>query len=676
MTEGFLPHNQAESLDFAALWTAHDLGARTHHLDVHATLQPPASPDDALLAMRVASLPKLTKAGEEAPPELALGSTIGEGGMGVVRAARQLALGREVAVKSLRPEQVTPESIRKLLHEALITGSLEHPDIIPVYALGQSDDGAPMMVMKRVEGTAWTQVLRDPHHPLLEGDPRERLVWHLEVLMRVCQAMAYAHGKGILHRDLKTDNVMIGRFGEVYVLDWGIAVALRDDHSGALPLAVDAKTVAGTPSCMAPEMVEGDGAQLSVHSDVFLLGAILHQILTGKPRFSGASVYDTMFAAYACEPYAYPPEVPEELAAICQKATARDPADRYQTTAQLRLALATYLQHRTSMRLLTSARERRLEMETHLHLAQTLLLEKNHDPHVLEEVETALTSAFAEARLALREALRSWADNEPARLELQNLLTAFIDFQLQIGDVKGAVLHVAELPLADADLHARVEHERAQAEKRAQELAKLQQDFDPRVGARTRSFLALVLAVVWSVLPLAFDWFHKTKGVQPTGAGHVATTGLFAAFMAFAAIWARESLFRSQLNRTVVASGMVAVLGVFLTRVVCWYCGIPFAVTLVLDMVVIGVVLAMMAANQWRRLFVPAAVYFSGAAVAMLLPDTGLVAIAVANLVAMCLVAFAWRPADYDECALVMTAAMPVDEALERGRKHLRAKRR
>ena len=381
---------------FATLWADQQLARLTAGLEVHATLRPPVSTQDLALALRVASLPKLTQPANDAPPELALGATIGEGGMGVVRAARQLALGREVAVKSLRPGQVTPEAIRKLLHEALITGSLEHPDIIPVYALGQNDDGAPMLVMKRVEGTAWSAVLRDPGHPLLKDDPREPLVWHLEVLMRVCHAMAYAHGKGILHRDLKADNVMVGRFGEAYVLDWGIAVAIRDDHSGALPLAKDAKSVAGTPSCMAPEMVEGDGERLSARSDVFLLGALLHQIVTGHARFSGSSVYEVLFQAFQCEPYDYPDHLPAELTAICHKSTARDPDDRYTTPADLRLALATFLQHRQSMRLLTAARERRRDFDDALALT-TALRGMTEPPRAeLEDAETALAAAFAE----------------------------------------------------------------------------------------------------------------------------------------------------------------------------------------------------------------------------------------------------------------------------------------
>ncbi len=664
---------QQTSERFATLWAEQNLAARTADLELHGTLRPPPSLEDLALALRVASLPKLTQPANDAPPELALGATIGEGGMGVVRAARQLALGREVAVKSLRPGQATPDAIRKLLHEALITGSLEHPDIIPVYALGQNEEGAPMLVMKRVEGTAWSTVLSDPHHPLLRDDPREPLGWHLEVLMRVCHAMAYAHGKGILHRDLKPENVMVGRFGEVYVLDWGIAVALFDDRSGALPLARNANIVAGTPSYMAPEMVEGEGQRLSARSDVFLLGALLHQIVTGAPRFLGATVYQMLFAAFQCEPYAYADDVPDELQRILAHAMARDPDARYATPAELRIALATFLQHRQSMRLLAAARERRRDFDAGLALAQTLRGMAEPPLAELEDAETAVAAVFAEGRLALREALRSWPENDEAQAELQSLLEPFIVWQLQVGDVKAAAQHVAELPRANPTLQQRLDEEKRAADLRAQKLAKLESDFDPRIGARTRSFLALVLGVIWSVLPLTVDYLSKSGKMQQTHGGHVASTGIFAAFMIFAAVWARESLFRSKLNRSVIGSGIVAVMGTFISRCFAWYFGLPFVATVCFDLVIVAVVVAMMAATQWRRLFLPAMVYVVGAVIAAVQPFWAMEAVAIANIVAMSLVAFAWRPAEYDEYALVMTAAMPVPEMLARGKAHFLA---
>ncbi|MBI5608273.1 MAG: protein kinase [Deltaproteobacteria bacterium] len=636
---------------FSDLWTVHQLDERTRELGATATLLPPTA--ETVAAPNLKALPQLGLAGKgDRPPDLAMGNTIGEGGMGVVRSAKQLSLGREVAVKTLRPEQATPAAIHKLMQEALITGTLEHPDIIPVYALGQDERGLPMLVMKRVEGTNWSDLLHQPDHPLLTGDPREPLVFHLEVLARVCHAVAFAHGKGILHRDLKTANVMIGRFGEVYVLDWGIAVALRDDGTGCLPLARDAQAVAGTPSAMAPEMVHGDGSLLGEHTDVFLLGAILHEILTGKMRFGGTDLYQVMFAAYECLPYSYSDDLPAELVAICQRATAREPTDRYPSAAALRTALSVYLQHRTSLALHQTARAAMGQFQTAL----------GQPPSEATSIE--VRRALTEARLALREALRAWPENQGAQADLRDLLLRGADWHLLTGDVEGAAALAEELGPDPAELHQRVEAARQEVARTAAEVAKLQRDFDPRIGARTRSFLAMVLALGWSILPMTLRFCGDKVGHRLTSGELLAATGLFAGFIAFAAVWARESMFRSHLNRSLLASGAAMTVAVFAVRALCWHFGFPFEVAMTFDLVVFGLVLAMLTATQWRRLGVPSAVFFTGAAFAATHQEWVLETTAVSNLVAMSMVAFAWRPADYDDCAIVAVAATPVKARL------------
>lgn len=210
-------------------------------------------------------------AGASAPgimAELAMGETIGEGGMGVVRRAEQLTLRREVAVKQLRADTHRTYAQEQLLREAWVTGGLEHPNIVPVYALGTDPDGNPVIVMKKIEGTAWKDLIDLGDAPSGHADldaATDRLAWHLNVFQTVCNALAFAHSRGIIHRDIKPDNVMVGAFGEVYLLDWGIAVSLDDE---TLPLARDVKTVAGTPAFMAPEMASADGESIDQRTDV------------------------------------------------------------------------------------------------------------------------------------------------------------------------------------------------------------------------------------------------------------------------------------------------------------------------------------------------------------------------------------------------------------------------
>ena len=189
--------------------------------------------------------------------------------------AEQRSLAREVAIKTVK-DHAGERARDALCDEAVVTGLLEHPNVIPVHALGCDSEGRPLLVMKRVEGVAWRDLLRDPEHPAWAthaAAPEDRLAFHLDVLADVSQAAAFAHSRRIVHRDIKPENVMIGEFGEVYLLDWGLAVtAGRELEPG---------TLVGTPAYMAPEMV--GGGRVDGRTDVYLLGATLHEVLTGRP---------------------------------------------------------------------------------------------------------------------------------------------------------------------------------------------------------------------------------------------------------------------------------------------------------------------------------------------------------------------------------------------------------
>lgn len=248
-----------------------------------------------------------------------VGELIGEGGMGSVYLARDRELDREVALKVLRDPAPTAEERDRILREARILASLEHPGIVPVHDVGTLPDGRLFYVMKRVRGERFDDFVRGPRS-------RTEL---LRAFLQVCDAVAFAHAAGVIHRDLKPQNVMLGAFGEVLVLDWGVAKAPREVTSRASEEI--AGTAAGTPGYMAPEQVNGEADE---RADVYGLGGVLFFLLTRahpSPAREAASRWTDSAT------------VPPALRAICERARAGDPIARYQSVASMASDVGNYL---------------------------------------------------------------------------------------------------------------------------------------------------------------------------------------------------------------------------------------------------------------------------------------------------------------------------------------------
>jgi eukaryotic-like serine/threonine-protein kinase len=224
---------------------------------------------------------------------------IGRGGVGIVYRARDPRLGRDLAVKVLRPDRLAgPALVRRFMEEAHICGQLQHPGVVPVHALGKTADGQPYFTMKLIRGRTLATFLAE------RSEPGQELPRFLKIFEQVCQTLGYAHSQGIIHRDLKPANIMIGAFGEVQVMDWGLAKMLRrspgrDQESGSSGTAgecgddhaTDHQTqgglILGTFAYMPPEQARGEVALLNERSDVFSLGALLCEILTRQPPYRG-----------------------------------------------------------------------------------------------------------------------------------------------------------------------------------------------------------------------------------------------------------------------------------------------------------------------------------------------------------------------------------------------------
>jgi len=260
-----------------------------------------------------------------------LGKVLGEGGQGIVVAATDTALKRNVAVKSLRKEHLGDiESRRSFISEARITASLEHPAVIPVYSLHSDSENGLHLAMKLLRGQSLRERLEQicqcyQKNGIQNYDEAGSLMDRLNIFLRVTEAMAYVHAKGIIHCDLKPDNIMLGQYHETYILDWGIA---RDEKSHR---AGDEK-IMGTPRYTSPENLSGQDCDR--RSDIYTLGVILFELVTLHPAFFGANVSELVrhVKSGETEPLRHQFGVPinRDLKAIIRKAMAIDPAQRYQ----------------------------------------------------------------------------------------------------------------------------------------------------------------------------------------------------------------------------------------------------------------------------------------------------------------------------------------------------------
>ncbi len=319
---------------------------------------------------------------------------LGKGGMGNVYVARQGSLDRLVALKVIKPmdegrrrrfqergtlAQVEQERRLQFISEAVVTGDLDHPNIVPIHDVAVTSDNTLFYAMKRVTGTPWAKVIRE-----LSRDE------NLDILLKVCDAIGFAHTRGVVHRDIKPENIMLGEFGIVLVMDWGLALA--NPQFEKLDSIFQNGGLGGSPAYMAPEMALGPIDRIGPASDIYLLGATLFEIVTGTPPHDAPNVSECLRAVASNVIRAVPPAQRGELLDIALRAMASQPEDRFDDVPSFQAAIREYRAHSESIALAARASET-----------------------LQEGIDSGRYDDFARAEFGFEESLSLWNGNSKAR---------------------------------------------------------------------------------------------------------------------------------------------------------------------------------------------------------------------------------------------------------------------
>jgi serine/threonine-protein kinase len=550
---------------------------------------------------------------------LGFGALLGRGGMGEVFVAEQASLRREVAVKTALDASST-KARAALLKEAWVGAALEHPNVVPIHTLARTDRGLTV-VMKRIEGTSWADVMAGSGPDRFRGPLGFEA--HVRVFLDVCRAVAFAHRRGVLHLDLKPENVMIGDFGEVYVVDWGLACGTPEGPTW-LARASDLRGPAGTPAYMAPELAGADAAQIGPRTDVYLLGAILHEVVTGDAPHDGATLVEILTRAFESAPSEYGEGVPRELAAILHRARSRETEQRFESVDALRESVEEFLRHRGAEHFADRAGEALADADARLASRS--------------DAGNELEACLAECEAAIELARREWPAHPRLVALAQGLLErralhAVLEERLEAAEAFSAKLSAPSPALTERLTALRVALDARGAHVRS--LETLGRELDLTLGSRERRAVFATLAACWAIQNILFGWLDRTGTLLLDYRLLLLYAGLLVATLVPYGWWRRHTLFQNRANRRLYGGFIFTAVAVELFWIAGLLLHVPTRTALAITPFFYTYAFATLGFVVDRRFLRGASVLLLAAALAARLPAWGTDIVGVAGAVAV-----------------------------------------
>ncbi|MGE3633308.1 MAG: protein kinase, partial [Sandaracinaceae bacterium] len=526
--------------------------------------------------------------------------------------ATQIRLRRRVVVRTCDPSDSALASV--IRHEARVTAQLEHPNVVPVYDLVDVD-GAPLVALEHVDGLSWWALIKNERLVTETFSVESALDWHLEVLLAVCNAVRFAHSRGIVVRDLPPDAVLIGTHGEVLV------TRLR----AACEASEVTGEIVGSPPFMAPEQLVPERRGSPIATDVYVLGGLLACVVNGAPPHAGQTLREVVTSVAGGGPD-FDASAPEELVRIARRAMHPEPAKRFGSVDELAEAIRLFRRHRDAIELVTSA-ARLLEP------VEAWMLSDD------EATRAALYRTVGEARFGFRQALELWPESAQARAGFDRATIALIEHELGRGEPEAARGQLTELHDPPVALAARVERACEERSRERDALERLARDRDPGVERSFRRVLATGIALAFAIFPVLGHALESERTHRMMILGTCAAlVGLWVVTFSF-----RRAVLERAVTRWIAAGLNIGLVGQMMLSGLALSAGRSVEETEALHLALYCAVAGMNAIGIERRMWVSALGYAVGVLVAIWIPSHAWIIKASCHVVTLINVAWIWR---------------------------------